>query len=96
MNDRTLPRVVCAAIRKTFPDKSEVLIIGPRHFDMVMHCTIRCLCANPRDMADAEQGFIDQWGNFLTREQAWVIAQERGQFIGEPTHPSSLFSEDLY
>ena len=58
---------------------------------------------------NAEQGFIDQFGDFLTREEAWKIADSMGQ-IRRPTgfetflcprkanvgDDGILFSENLY
>ena len=47
-----------------------------------------------------EQGFVDQFQHFMTREEAWKIAQASGQII--PDHPRQnepegvLYSEDLY
>jgi hypothetical protein len=47
--------------------------------------------------ADAEQGFIDQHCNFLTREQAWKIAEKHGQIVNHPEWQSgTLHSEHLY
>ncbi len=92
MNDRTQRRVVCAAIRK-----GDTLICGARHFDQTMHQQIERMHFNdPRFMRDAEQGFVDQWGEFMTREEAYMVARERGQFLADPIHKTALFSEDLY
>ena len=44
-------------------------------------------------MTAAEQGFVDDKGNFLNRSEAAKHAYECGQ-IFEPKH--QLFSEDLY
>ena len=43
-----------------------------------------------------EQGFINQFGEFLTREEAWVIANANGQIMRESTIQGTLFSECLY
>jgi hypothetical protein len=45
----------------------------------------------------AEQGFVDQSGVFVSREEAQLIAQESCQIrrrVGGDTH--RLFSENLY
>lgn len=91
MNDRTKRRVVCAAVRK-----GDFLILGARHFDMTMHKTIQQLGLERRFMADGEQGFIDQWGKFMTRQEAFVVASDMEQILGEPNIEGTLFSEDLY
>jgi hypothetical protein len=43
-----------------------------------------------------DQGFIDQFGDFLNREEAWEIAQEQGQIKEEVSAPGILYSENLY
>ena len=58
-------RVVCAAIR----DKLGRIITGARHFDQVMIAQIRRTMSDQDAFRAAEQGFIDQFGNFLTREK---------------------------
>jgi len=84
-----LQRIVCAAIIL----KSGHIIASARHFDMLMRKQIdRCGLT----IRGAEQGFIDQWGNFLSREEAWIVA-ERQEQIRKHTGPhGTLFSEDLY
>lgn len=87
--------IVCAANRY-----SDFVVTGVRHFCPTMRQQIKAiglnnlrLYANGRE----EQGFIDQFGVFLTREEAMVIARKRGQvIIGMEHHPKQLFSEDLY
>ena len=52
-----------------------------------------------KSWADAEQGFIDQWGRFYTREEALRVARQNNQII-VPDHQMlsavALHSEDLY
>jgi hypothetical protein len=43
-----------------------------------------------------EQGFIDQFCNFLTREEAYVIAKANGQIINPGHETDKLYSENLY
>ena len=52
----------------------------------------------PIDKASIEQGFIDNFGNFLTREEAWLVAKAAGQVIKVCGGNGSgkLFSENLY
>ena len=44
--------------------------------------------------ADLEQGFVDQFGVWLTREEAYAMAVRAGQVEGNMR--GRLFSEDLY
>lgn len=39
------------------------------------------------------QGFTDQFGFFLNRKEAYIIAQEAGQIIFKDHCPGTLFSE---
>jgi hypothetical protein len=49
------------------------------------------------DYSDYEQGFIDNKGNFLTREEAWVVAEREGQIIRRACSDEGvLYSENLY
>lgn len=79
--------IVCAAIRK-----GNLIICGARHFDSIMRNHIKLLNL---DFVNWEQGFIDQYDNFLTREEAFIIANNNHQ-IQNPTISKSLFSENLY
>lgn len=85
-------RIVCAAIRM-----HGHIVIGPRHFDLTMLKTIE---ANPvyREWkwGRAEQGFIDQFGYFLNRDEAYEIAKRQGQIINDSIPDRGLFSEHLY
>ena len=103
------PRIVCAANRHR---ESGALVLGARHFDRFMGDAIDALCTlNAADPAvsiaqgigyaegwvSSEQGFINQIGTFLTREEAWKIAETNGQIIHREGLPTGkLFSEHLY
>jgi len=80
-------RVVCAAI---YNKNTKHIILGPRHF----HC-FKQVEDNP---ADYEQGFVDQYMHFLTREEAFILATEKNQIIKKTGSSTSktLFSEDIY
>jgi hypothetical protein len=83
-------RVVCAAIR----DAAGKIICGPRHFDLIMN---RTLLSFMDYVTPWEQGFVDQFGNFLTREQAWIVAERNGQIIRRVGGDGvKLYSENLY
>jgi hypothetical protein len=83
--------VVCAALMNKV---NSLIICGARHFDQVMQDQIREIGG---EWGDAEQGFIDQYGTFLTREMAWIIANESNQIIKRVGGDNAkLFSENLY
>lgn len=90
-------RVVCAAIRhRTSGD----IILGPRHFDLTMHAQIENYKLIFEEWNKAEQGFIDTWGTFLTREEALqraIECEQLGPHNPKKCYPPhKLFSEDLY
>lgn len=93
------PYVVCAAARNTY---NGAIICSPRHYDSTFHSVIKLY----RETADeqsingwrvADQGFVDQFGNFLTRAEARKIAvatkQIRRRCGGDH---EELYSENLY
>ena len=85
--------VVCAANR----NKEGKIVAGARHWDSVMRGQILIDGKRPKNWFDAEQGFIDQSGVFLTRQEAWVIAKAANQIKYWNGHnEGTLFSEDLY
>jgi len=47
-------------------------------------------------LRNGEQGFVDDEGNFLTREEAAIVAIKCGQIKKLKYHKTRLFSEDLY
>lgn len=83
-------RIICAAIKNNAGD----IILGIRHFDAIMHTQIRC---NPSRWLVNEQGFVDQYGEFFNRKEAWKIATESNQIIRRcPGDDKELFSENIY
>ena len=48
----------------------------------------------------SEQGFVDRFGKFHNREEAWKIAEPAGQIRrrvgGDTINGGTLFSENLY
>ena len=85
-------RVVCAAIRHEFG----AIICGPRHFDSTMHEQISN--STIKGWGLAEQGFVDQFGEFLTRKEALVIAKLAKQIFRnfDDDTGDELYSEHLY
>jgi len=82
--------VVCAAIRTT----GGLIICGARHCDKVMR---RQATAAGVNLKSPEQGFIDQFGDYLTREEALKIAvKTTGVNFQRNGSETELFSEGLY
>lgn len=102
--DISASRIVCAAIRFNVSDAAgsrQIIVVGPRHFDGVMRPEVRMLKANAdafgMNVEEESQGFIDQFGRYYDRKEAWVIANANGQIIrrvGGDTE--TLYSENLY
>ena len=73
-----------------------LIVTGTRHF-----CPIMCLQIDAMGGDEVLsqwskshiQGFTDQYGNFLTRKEAYVIAKAAGQIIREDITPGTLYSE---
>lgn len=83
-------RVVCAAIRANDGD----LLLGIRHYSVDMHSQIDAR----RDGWKFEnghrgvQGFVDQYGAFMTRKEAYQVALAANQII----RPQACVNEELY
>lgn len=75
----------------------EVIVCGVRHWDPLMRDVIDHLDIK-RDTTVIIQGFVDNRGVFLTREEAFVVATEAGQIKQKSGNPDSkkLFSEDIW
>jgi hypothetical protein len=89
-------RVVCAAIRAENGD----VIVGIRHYSTDMLYQIRNRPDGNRfvNRFDDDQGFVNTWGEYLTREEAYVVAVHNKQiFRSTPfTGIGKLDSEALY
>lgn len=86
-------RIVCAAVRI-----GGVVFLGARHFDAHMSRSVADAKGRLfRSSSIAEQGFINQRGEFLTRTEAYTVAEEAGQIIRRCGGDEGvLFSENLY
>jgi hypothetical protein len=93
-------RVVCAAIRAA--DGS--VLMGIRHYSRDMHDQIDARRDGEKfkHRHDEDQGFVDQWGVYMTREEAMQVALAAGQAVdmqrcgyGLDSGPK-LYSEGLY
>lgn len=83
-------RVVCAANRH---QKSGAIVCGARHWDKVMR---RQAVGMDYDFHGWDQGFIDQFGDWMDRKTAWEVATDQGQIRREVSSPGTLYSENLY
>jgi hypothetical protein len=97
--DRRVRRVVCAAIRAA----DGTLLLGVRHYSPDMHAQIDARRDGEKfkHRHDEDQGFVDQWGQYMTREEAFLVAERNGQIYdrrscGEGLDGPKLYSEGLY
>lgn len=83
--------IVCAANRDR---ESGRVVLGLRHWDGFMTKFL------DTDVGNVEQGFVDNKGNFLSRTEAWKVADAAGQIRrtvgGNEKDGGTLFSENLY
>lgn len=83
--------IVCAANRHKVSGR---IIAGPRHWDAIMRAQVH---RETEDFGNWEQGFIDQFCQWYTREEAYVIAERHGQIKNPLAHAVGyLYSENLY
>lgn len=92
-------RVVCAAIRAA----DGRLVLGIRHYSADMHEQLARRDDRNRfhGLLDENQGFVDQHGEYMTREEAYRVAEAAGQILypescGEGLDGPKLYSEGLY
>ena len=94
-------RIICAANKLS----DGTLILGVRHCDAVMHKTREQLNIADTVWFVCEQGFIDKFGQWKTRKEAWVIACQAKQITrlcgGQvesdyERNDVKLYSENLY
>lgn len=91
------PRIVCAALMM-----NDTIIAGPRHMDKTMreHIALLHERSDVCEWRTATQGFIDQFGDFYNRNDAWKIAEAANQILarcgGDTADGGTLYSENLY
>ncbi len=94
-NDMEKPQqiIVCAACRVY-----GIVLCGARHWDSVMRQQYKVMSKPDDSKRNEEQGFINQFGEFLTREQSMKIVKENGQPFNIENNGGDvvLFSEGLY
>ena len=93
------PAIVCAAVRSA---TSGAIHASPRHFDAICAASIRN-ATNPLDFeqeVEWEEGFLDQFGTFYSRQAAWIVAVNASQIMrrcgGDEADGGTLYSENLY
>ncbi|UGO54101.1 putative anti-restriction nuclease [Serratia phage vB_SmaM_Haymo] len=93
-------RRIVSAANRFYPDNGEVIVIASaRHYDPLMVEHVERYRELGLDLGHAygeNQGFIDQFRNYWTREEAWVIALHAGQIRNRVSSEGELFSENLY
>ncbi len=90
-------RVVCAAIRAANGD----LMLGIRHYDVAMHRQMGQMskeeAARFAHRSGDDQGFVDQFGAYMTRGEAYRIASDARQILNDDAcYGGQLYSEGLY
>jgi len=92
MIDKPSSYIVCAANRNS----AGLIVCGARHYDSIMHSIINAT-GGRESWKNCEQGFIDQFGTFLTREEALIIAKNNNQIRRRcGGDEQRLYSENLY
>lgn len=91
--DRPARSVVCAANKY-----GDLVFTGVRHYCPVMVFNMAAYDIRALSQQHGEvQGFIDQFGVFMDRKEAAIVAKESGQLARYGNFvPEVLFSEDLY
>lgn len=91
-----LPRYVVTAANRY----DGILIVGARHFSPAMRSQLDAIrAAGGGDLvADDtwEQGFIDQWDVFMTRKEAFLVAQYAGQLNTRRRKSGNEFTRELF
>ena len=86
--------VVCAANRY-----GDLIIPSARHHDKVMNEVIKAIGWIKHTGVEVEQGFIDQFGGFMTREEALIVVKQSGQPFDVTRNGGNgrdLYSEGVY
>lgn len=94
------PRIVCSANKLS----DGAILIGIRHWDSHMHYQLSLMVVDDEaPLLESEltkghiQGFLDQFGKFYTREEAYIVAEKNSQITRNLNHSTNkLYSEHLY
>jgi hypothetical protein len=92
-------KIVCAALRNS----SGVVLLGIRHYstDMYEQMRLRLDGDSFFHRSGEDQGFVDQYGKYHTRAEAYIVANSAGQIINDKACSERdgikfLYSEGLY
>lgn len=84
--------VVCAANRRK---NDGIIICGARHWDKIMNDVAQSM--GDDNYSDWDQGFIDQYGFYLTRKEAAdIVISNKQQLRDYEIRGGELYSENLY
>ena len=76
------------------------LILGVRHWDSIMHSTADALGLSSKSKNHdpaTDQGFVDNYGLYMGRKEAMLVAKAAGQILDESElRGDLLFSEDVW
>ena len=98
-NQKYQRRIVCAANRFKLKDGGTLVIPGARHYSKDMAAVLDQVSDKlvSDHVCGDNQGFIDQYSNYWTREEAMIIATYANQVrIERGGSEKELYSEDLY
>jgi hypothetical protein len=89
------PRVVVCAANRYIPTGH--IVCSARHYDDNMIKQMYMSHIPWKDSENIEQGFIDQFGVFMNRKEAWRVAERAEQIKYRcGGDGKKLFSENLY
>lgn len=92
------PRVIAGVANRY----GGIIVMGTRHYSNSMRMALDALAGNEvltqwAGDENCEQGFVDQFGTFLDRKEAWVLAEASGQIRHRDGLPTgTLYSEHLW
>lgn len=87
------PRYVVSAVCKY----EDVIVCSPRHYDMTMRNQLKLLPEGAFNKHRAIQGFVDQYGTFMSREEAaYVVIANKQPLRDYEILNGRLYSENLY
>lgn len=95
-NEPEIHRIVCSANR----NKEGWVIAGIRHWDLIMNSTLAMMTPENQESFRSirDSGFIDNYGIFRNRYEAFQIAEAAGQLREDPRRcsPSQILGKKLY
>ena len=84
--------IVCAAMLM----EDDEIVTGIRHFSPDMRNTLFRLYGKDYHKKVKEQGFVTQYGEFVSRERAAEIVKTNRQKLMPREIKTTIYSEDLY